>query len=375
MNKINHEVSNPYRWFFLLGIVFLLFGALVWIPLIWTSDFYPILIHRYAMLNGFTACFIAGFLMTAVPRFSGAPYARISDISLFTLVTLFGFVGSFWGNERLVSFFSAIQAMSILAFLFSRISKRKQNPPYSFLFIFVGLILWMVSALHFGLTGSETLKSLHYEGAIAAIILGVGSRLIPGILGHSEIVQQQRSAYEKPVAIIKTVPLTFLLLIFGFIASYFMDDFSKILRAAIVGLVAVKYWKLYKKPKEQTALTWSIWCSSWLIVTGFSARAIMSEGDIHLTHVFFIGGIVLLSLMVATRVIQSHGPKDKKLENAGVIYWVLSLTILAMLTRVSAYYLPELYLSHLAYGAMILIIAVVLWSVKYLVHMRIENKE
>ena len=373
MNRLNHEVSNPYRWFFLLGIIFLLFGALVWIPLIWTSDFYPILIHRFSMLNGFTACFIAGFLMTAVPRFSGAPYAKISDICLFSLITFSGFVSSFSGNDKIVSFFSAFQAMAILSFLLSRISKRKQNPPYSFLFIFVGLILWMVSAFHFGFTGSETLKSLHYEGAIAAIILGVGSRLIPGILGHSEIVQQQRAAYEKPISIIKTVPISFLLLIFGFVVSYFMDDYSNFLRAAIVGWVAVKYWKLYKKPKEKTALTWSIWSSSWLIVTGFVARAILSEGDIHLSHIFFIGGIVLLSLMVATRVIQSHGPKDKKLENAGVIHWVLSLTILAMLTRVSAYYLPELYLSHLAYGALILIIAVVIWSVKYLVYMRIEK--
>lgn len=369
MFNLNRDISNPFRWFFPLGIIFLIIGALVWVPLLWTADFYPITVHRFAMVNGFTSCFIAGFLMTAVPRFSGAGYAKLYEVICFTIITFIGFLVSIFGTEEFASFFSAFQAIGILCFLFMRISKRKQNPPYSFLFIFVGLILWTFSALHFGFTGAETLKSLHYEGAIAAIILGVGSRLIPGILGHVEIVQQQRAVYEKPVSIIKTVPLSFAVLIIGFVSSYLLPH-ALVMRAVVVSWIALKYWKLYKTPAEKTALTWSIWTSAWLIVTGFVLRSVMSEGEIHLTHVFFIGGIVLLSLLVATRVIQSHGPKDKKLENLKVLYVVTGLTTVAMLTRVSAYYMPETYLTHLAYGAILLVLVVIIWSIKYLKFIR-----
>jgi len=372
MELLKRRISEPYRWFFPVGIILLIAGAGVWIPLLWNQDSYPILIHRFLMLNGFTSFFIAGFLMTAIPRFSGAGNAQLFEILIFNIVTLIGLIISISGNESYVSFISALQALLILLFIGRRILKRKQNPPFSFIFIFVGLILWLFSGIYTGITGSDLLKSLHYEGAIAAIIIGVGSRLIPGILGHVDIVQMQRSAYEKPVPIYRTIPVSFVLLILGFILSYFMIELSGYFRAGIVAWIAIVYWKIFSLPKERTSLTWSIWISAWLIVLSFIFRAFAREGEIHVSHAFFLGGIVLLSLMIATRVIQSHGPKDKNLENIKLLYVVTGLIVISMLTRVSAFYLPEQYLSHLSYGAFVLILAVIIWAVRFLKYVRIR---
>jgi uncharacterized protein involved in response to NO len=359
--------KEPYRYFFLLGALYLIWGALVWLPQIWNPGDYPVLLHRYLMLNGFAASFIGGFLMTAVPKFSQTSGPDKFEIVMFFLVTIIGLFFAFEDLERLVSAASAVQGLCILAFLFRRIFKRKTNPPYSFVFIFVGLILWVISGISGAFIDSDAMRRLHYEGAIAAIILGVGSRLIPGILGHVEIVMAQRERYEKPVALLKTVPLEFFFFILCFVGSYFItkEGWSSGLRALIVTLIAGKYWLLWKTPKIKSALTWSIWMAAWLIVISFILKATLLEGSIHVGHAFFLNGIVLMSLLIGVRVVQSHGPNDKAYEESPVIYLITFLVFLASATRVTAYLLPDSYLTHLGYSALILVIAVCVWLGKF----------
>jgi uncharacterized protein involved in response to NO len=371
---LNHSQKEPYRLFFPLGVLFLLWGALVWLPLIWSSDGYPVTLHRYLMLNGFSGCFIGGFLMTAIPKFSRTQTASKVEITAYLLVTISGLFFARSEITNAVFICSALQPLVIFSFLLPRISKRQENPPYSFVFIFVGLMLWTVSALASLFLDSELFKHIHYEGAIASIILGVGSRLIPGILGHQDIVAAQKEKYEQPVSIIKTIPVPFLALIFSFVASYFSDDlWAHVVRAAVVFIIAIFYWKLGKAPKTKTALTWCLWISSWLITLSFVIKAFWTDGLIHISHSFFINGIVLLSLLIATRVLQSHGPKDNKLEQSKILYWVSFFIVLAAATRVSAFLLPDLYLTHLAYSSLMLAIGVLLWSFKYLRYVLICN--
>ena len=366
-------MREPYRLFFPCGILFLLWGSLLWLPQIWNPGDYPVLTHRYLMLNGFTACFIGGFLMTAVPKFSQTFTARKFEIILFLMATLTGLVLSFYEQEEMVSLLSATQASLILFFLFSRIFKRKENPPYSFVFIFVGLFLWLGSSIMSIFSDLDSFKRLHYEGAIAAIILGVGSRLIPGILGHVEIVKAQRERYEKPVPIFLTIPPIFIILMVSFITSYFLPpEMGAIVRVVVIGIISFKYWLLWKTPVTKSALTWSVWMAAWLILLSFILKASWSAGFIHASHAFFISGIVLLSLLIATRVLVSHGPQIKTLENNPVLYLTSFLLILAAATRVSAVLFPELYLSHLGYSALVFVLAVILWSCKYLKYVLIR---
>jgi uncharacterized protein involved in response to NO len=359
--------NEPYRIFFPLGIFYLLWGTMLWLPQIWSVGSYPVLAHRYLMLNGFTASFIAGFLMTAVPKFSQTKTAEYGEIYVFLIATIFGLVCAFLGKESYSYMASASQAAIILFFLFRRIAKRKTNPPYSFVFIFAGLLLWIISALMGIFTVSDAFKNLHYEGSIAAIILGVGSRLVPGILGHVEIVQTQRAHYETDKPFLLTVPLHFYAMIFFFVMSYFLTDPAGItIRASIVVLVGFFYWKLHHAPKERTALTWNIWFSCWLILLSFILKIFWQDGMIHASHAFFFCGLVLLTLLIATRVLQSHGPKDKGLENLKVLYAVTFLILLAGATRVSAILMPEYYFRHLGYSSIILCLAVILWGHRYL---------
>ncbi len=365
--NLSQFVKEPYRFFFPLGTLLLLCGILIWLPLIWTGDIYPVELHRYLMLNGFTGCFIGGFLMTAVPKFSQTDSAKNFEVIIYAFITLLGVAVAHLSDTPYIFLISSLQPIFLLSFLLRRITKRKMNPPYSFVFIFVGLFMWTISGILSCFMDPESFKYLHYEGAIACIILGVGSRLIPGILGHVEIVAAQRASYERPVSIIKTVPPQFALLVLTFLGSYFLGEEKGMpLRALVVAIIGLFYWKLWKAPKDKTALTWCIWFSSWMIALSFVLKSFWSEGLIHVGHSFFINGIALLSFLIATRVLQSHGPQDKNLENKKVLYVFTGLVLLAAGTRVSAFLMPDHYLRHLAYASFVLTLAVVIWSYKYL---------
>lgn len=367
MPNFKKYIEEPYRALFPFGVIYLLWGVLIWLPQLFNADNYPILAHRYLMLNGFSASFIAGFLMTAVPKFSQTKTASIYEVLSFIIVSISGLVFAYLEKENITFFLSSLQATIIVLFLLTRIFYRKVNPPYSFIFIFVGLILWIVSGIMSVVSDSESFKILHYEGSIAAIILGVGSRLIPGILGHTEIVQTQRKKYENEKPFLLTVPVHFFMMIFVFVGSYFLSEPVGIyLRTLIVSGIAFFYWKLTDLPKNKSSLTWSIWLSCWLIVGSFILKSFWVQGFIHASHAFFLSGILLLTLLIATRVLQSHGPKISELENSKILYFITAMIILAGATRVSAFLMPEQYLRHLGYSSFIVAIAVCVWSYKYL---------
>jgi uncharacterized protein involved in response to NO len=86
----------------------------------------------------------------------------------------------------------------------------------------------------------------------------------------------------------------------------------------------------------------------------------------HLAHIYLIGGLSLLVLSIMTRVILSHGGFDMSVEkNSNVFYWFLALCITAALTRGFVFLFPSLTVSHLAYAAILYILSLILWSLRF----------
>lgn len=370
-NILLKQFHEPYRLFFPLGIFFLLLGSVIWVPKIWGNlDSYPVFLHRSLMLNGFVASFIGGFLMTAAPRFSQTESSRFFEVVFFMLITLVGLFFAAIDAESIVFFISSMQAFTLLVFMLTRIKSRKANPPFSFIFVIVGLALWLVSGLLCAFFTSDSVFTiLHYEGAISAIIIGVGCRLIPAILGHSEIILPQHNFQVpgklKPLYLV--IPPVFTLVMLTFVLSYFLSSpLSEYLRLVIVVFVGIKYWKIFKKPKESSALANCLYICSWMILLSFALTAFWQGGVIHASHKFFISGVVLLCLLIATRVLQAHGPKDKKIENKKILYIITILIVFSGITRVLAFVLSDIYFKHLGYSAFILDLGVIIWSYHFL---------
>lgn len=371
---LQNSQIEPFRFFFPCGILSLLLSVAIWLPQLWLSDFYPIIAHKTFILNGFISFFIAGFLMTAVPKFSKTHQAKKIEVILFFIATLLSLISALAENNFSLGIFSTLQAMVLIAFLLTRIKKRKENVPFSFIFIFVGLIMWFLSGVLSNFYDSNSFSNIHYEGAIISIILGVATRLVPGIFGDSEIVGEQRKKYEPAKSLISSIPTYFLLIVLCFVTSYFLsDNIGAILRVVIITFIALKFWKLYKLPKIKTALTKCLWINAWCIVLSFALKAIWPDGLIHASHAFFLSGILLICLLVATRVLQAHGPGDITLENSNYLYVITFLIVLAAATRVSAYAIEGLYYKHLGYSSILIVFATLLWSGKYLKYVLVKN--
>ena len=73
-NRLIWIGSEPYRVFFLSGILFSIAGVLMW-PLFYKGlmSFYPGVSHARVMIQAFAGAFVVGFLGTAGPRILSAP--------------------------------------------------------------------------------------------------------------------------------------------------------------------------------------------------------------------------------------------------------------------------------------------------------------
>lgn len=373
MNIQNHKIFNePYRLMFPLGTLFLLIGIFLWLPMLWTQDNYPVLAHRTLVLNGFMAMFVGGFLMTSVPKFSRTHMAKSYESILYILTTILVITISFFIEEKYVLWLSTLQGVQIFFFAFRRFKIMTATPPFTFIFIFVGFMLWMISGLSLNWFSEIPSVSLQYDGAILAFILGIGSKLIPGILGHPDTLSKPLS--KKP-GYLNSIPLYFYFLMLGYFSSFFLPIFyANWLRFSVVIFIAIKFWKVHRIPLIKSSLTYSMWASSVLIVLSVLLKALWTEGFIHAGHAFFINGVVLLSLLVATRVLQAHGPINRALENSPWLYIITFLIVLASATRVSAFLMPDSYYRHLAYSSFCLGVGIIIWSFKYLKYVSVYPK-
>src|SRR5436190_11588067 len=69
--------TDPYRIFFPLGVLLGIAGVLLWPLYYWhVIDWYDGRAHAFVQTDCFLYAFIAGFLWTAVPRFTGASAPR-----------------------------------------------------------------------------------------------------------------------------------------------------------------------------------------------------------------------------------------------------------------------------------------------------------
>jgi uncharacterized protein involved in response to NO len=71
--------SDPYRIFFPLGIALGAAGVSIWLLYYYgLTEGYSGRAHAFVQTDGFLYAFIAGFLLTAIPRFTGTESSGVS---------------------------------------------------------------------------------------------------------------------------------------------------------------------------------------------------------------------------------------------------------------------------------------------------------
>ncbi len=360
--------GEPYRLFFLSGILFSIAGVAMW-PLFFSGHFpfYPGVSHARLMIEAFGGAFVIGFLGTAGPRMMSAPRLTPWELIGFFMLHLAsglchlrGF--TLWGDGLflvlLVGFGLALGSRVIFL--------REECPPPSMLLAATGLVcgisgtllylnpVWVADPQIYQFAGL-----LLYQGFLLGPVMGVGIFLFPRLLGGNfgETAEIRYSFARMLCAA--------LVLLASFPVEVWVNSMAGQIMRILVFLYALMQvrWRLGKGAESPGTLANALrfWCLP-LAVAGLVAPAFFPLQQIALHHLLFIGGFGLLCLIAGSRVLLGH---SGSLELFGKHSWIargfVFATVIAALTRASANFLPQVMISHYEYAAWSWIIGAVLW--------------
>lgn len=364
---MDSKQMDAYRYFFPAGWLFGVWGVLLWVLFPWGLVSYPGIRHPEIMMGGFFLCFVCGFLMTAAPRFT-ASFGPNAIEQRASWVLIGGLFLSLLNPQRLwFLVFVNITFIFLIVFMLRRFWARKANPPDSFIFVGFGLLSGLIGS------GIMTLAEVvnvptdlfnigrifFLQTYILCLVLGVGSRLVPALLGWAPLPTER--ALPPRIFLFVTLGI-------GFIASYIVEvlfsvPLGNLLRAVVVTAIFVLFWNLYRLPQRKAFQTYWLWASAWMLLLGQWAMVVLPKFRVHLLHVIFISGLALMTLMIAVRVGLSHGKHEMSLEkNSKALFLGAFLILFAGLTRLSAGFAPHIYQSHLLYAAYTWILGMVIWG-------------
>lgn len=356
-------LSEPYRLFFPLGYLFGLWGVLLWTLFTLWGISYPGVQHSYMMIGGFLSAFTTGFLMTAVPRFTGTFHAEVYEITIsllaFLLLFLFGSQ-----SEILCALCVLMSHINLFVFFIRRFLRKRAPLPESFLFIPLSLVssiagqsLIMLSLRGWLETSYYSLgRTLGFSSFMLGLVLGVGSKLIPMFngFGPSKIRKNWVSIF---------IPILF----FGsFPLQHFMEgSLGLLFRFVAVGYVAIFHWNIFKWPLNPSKLSYGLWFSCMGIVMGALGGLLFPSALVHWSHVTYIFGFGLMTLMIGSRVILSHGGFDlvRETEHSFMNYIMASL-LMAAVVRLTLWLFPDKMMSILFMSSSLWLIGLFFWWIQ-----------
>ncbi len=381
---ISNIKKNPFYLFFPLAIAFAIYAAFMWIDYVFFKEnLFPVEEHAMLFIGGYIYLSMFGFLMTAIPKFTETPHASNTEIAISILLIFLLFISTIIKNNFLYWIFNNLGWIFLLTFIVKRFLKRKQNIPHTFSFISFGIISGILGStmMAYSLAFESELHIEHYgkiiiyDAMVLSFLLGVGGRIIPGILGLKEDVKKQRNIYEQKKPFIKVIPYKIIISLLIFIISFIIEiTFSKVigflLRAIAISYIAIYYWRIFKKPAKFNYSNILLISGCWFITIASWVTVFIPDYDLAIKHLIYICGYILITFLVSNRVTLAHSKADiAYYEKKSFPYIYIGLIIiLAGLTRTSADFV-ESYDNHLGYAAIFLFIAMIIWIFYYLSRM------
>lgn len=335
---INTLLAYPFRLFFLLvGIhgfavvlawIAFLFGGLA-LPLGWS----PLHWHSHEMLFGFTAVAIAGFILTAVSNWTGAPPLQGGKLFLLALPWLAGRV-VMWSAGYLPLW---LVAGVDLVFLFALAGVllnilichgNRRNLPLG------GIILLFALAnllMHIGFITGDTSWLRHGEllamNLVTLIMLVIGGRIIP--LFTANWLRGQNlpiTIIARPALDRACIAVTALLIPAAWIDYPWLTGLFALVAALLNGcrLIGWKGWHTLRQPLLWILHLGYLWIVLALLLKGLSAFALVAPASWQ--HALGTGAMGTLILGIMTRVALGHTGRPLQLPSYGwLIYAGISL--------------------------------------------------
>jgi uncharacterized protein involved in response to NO len=312
---------EPDRLLFPLGAALGIFAVL---PFAWrgAAGASLALFHSVAQIQGFLTCFVVGFLLTFVPRYTRTPPAAswevVSALALPTVAVLSGWMG----DAVLASWIWLVLLAVVMAFTVNRLRAR---PPSVQL---VPVLLWVPVSIAAGAIGAVLVaggpglpmghaleawtvgRGLLVQGFVTGLVLGIGGFLLPHVTrgerppepGADPARRRRSAALHAAAAVV-------------FFGSFPLELLSKPrlgfgLRALVAGAVLLGSARIHRPPILPGLHRRLILLAAWLVPIAFFFGALAPRFRGAALHVLFVGGFAQITLAVSTHVVL--GREDRR---------------------------------------------------------------
>lgn len=352
--------SYGFRPFFLLASLTAVIFLGSWLKVFFhggdpSPHFHPVNWHAHEMLFGFTTAVIAGFLLTAVPNWTGEEARRGTPLIALSLL---------WISARIaiVTTQGLISATLDLAFLPALVAlvagplARKKNPKV-LVFVPILVCLWVGNLLmHLEALGIKDTARLGISISLSFILLMIvviGGRVIPFFTLRALGTNPQKSPTADALAVLSVILLPF---------TEYVSNIAILIWAAVS--IVAHLWRMkgwFDRRVLSVPLLWVLYLGYLWIPIGMAATA-ASRYSLVLpsaaTHAYTVGAIGVVVLGMIARV--SLGHTGRPLVASGLVTFSFVCIQVAAMLRVFG--------PHLSYNpAHYLGPSGLLWCLSYLI--------
>lgn len=348
--------SYGFRPFFLFGAVHAALMVGFWVP--WYLGFIrlpiafpPVVWHSHELLFGYVPAIMAGFLLTAVPNWTGRPpIVGWPLIALFALWLLgrAGVALSSISSPTIVATFSLAFLLALFAVLAREIVAAK-NWRNLKLLAGIGVLTLAQALFHYEIWryGRATYGDHLALAAALTMIIIVGGRIVPSFTGNwlkqnnPGALPASPDLFDRIAAI---VGVTALLAWVGapYVPAAHMGIAGLLLIAGLLHMMRQIRWRPERTLAEPLVAVLHLGYA--FVPLGFLLAAYaLSTGERPAatagTHAWTVGAIGLMTLAVMTRAIRGHTGHPLTAPFGTIVIYALMATAAA--TRITAALLPE----------------------------------
>lgn len=344
-------LSYGFRPFFLLGSLQAGAAILFWLPLYYGrlstfSEFSPVDWHVHELLFGYLAAIVTGFLLTAIPNWTGR--LPVQDFRLLALVLL-------WTAGRAAVFFSArigwlpgaiIDCAFLLAVVAAAATEIVAGRNWRNLKVLLPVSVLLAANVIFHVeahfTGTTDMSRRLGLGAVVLLIMIVGGRIVPSFT-RNWLVRERPGRLPAPFGRFDVG--TIVLSAAGLAAWAFFPEATGTgaLLVAAAGFNAVRLarWAGYRTSADPLLLILHVafaFVPAGLLLSGLAALAPETFPAIAGIHALGVGAVASMTLAVMTRATLGHTGRELRASRGTCAVFVA--IVIAALLRIAAAMAP-----------------------------------
>ena len=362
-------LSYGFRPFFLLGSLYAGGAILFWLPLFYGelktfSTFLPVDWHVHEMLFGYLAAIVTGFLLTAIPNWTGR--LPVQGLPLLALVLL-------WLAGRLAVFFSmetgwlvgaAVDCGFLLAVALAAAIEiiagrnwRNLKVLVPVAVLFAANVLFHVEAHYQGVSDISRRLGL---GAAVVLIMIIGGRIVPSFT-RNWLARENQGRLPSPFSHFDAT--TIALSATALAAWAFFPESNAtgamLIAGAVLNAMRIARWAGDRTLREPLVLILHVafvFVPIGFLLAGLAVvrpETVPSAAGI---HAFSVGAVACMTLAVMTRATLGHTGRELRASISTCAVFVA--IVLAALLRIGAAFVPI--------DAILLHISAMLWVVAFL---------